>query len=164
MGLLFGCITLATGVAAAQAPPIHGFNGTLALPENVDKFYSNVHKLVVLTADGIDHVIDGTEDSGARGESASLETLQPGTQVTVHYTVEGIAASPRDKPNEAIVTSVDDKRVTILFSSGATQTLRYTRRATRSSEGDVRHGDRVVVSSLDESGRKRVYYFKPRPR
>jgi hypothetical protein len=168
--LFLGWATLTAGVAAAQPVPIPGVTGTIAPPANVDKFYSDLNKILAETAEGIDHVVDGKKDRKARNESASLDSLRPGTPVEVRYTIKGIQTSPHalsgteaggPRANEGIVTKVDGKQVTIRFSNGGTQTLRYTSRATTWSEGHVRHGDRAIVYSSDESGRKKAHYFKP---
>ena len=162
--LLFGSVMLTASVSAAQRPPIPGVTGTIALPTNVDKFYSDLNKLLVLTVGG------AAKDTKVEGESASLDSLRPGTPVVVQYTIKGIQTSAYEMdrsgagsppPNEGIVTTVDEKRVTIRFSDGGTQTLRYTSHATKWSAGDVRHGDRVVLYSTDPSGRRNTYYFKP---
>jgi len=167
--VFFGWVMLTTSIAAAQLPPIPGVTGTIALPANVEQFYSDLNRILVYTVDGIDRAVGGSETK-ARGESASLDSLRPGTPVVVQYTVKGIPTSAYElrqtesggaTPNEGIVTSIDKKRVTIRFPDGATQTLRYTTRATKWSENDVRHGDRVVVYSSDEFGRTKTHYFKP---
>jgi hypothetical protein len=169
VSLFFGCAMVTTGVSAAQPVPIPGVTGTIALPANVDKFYSDLNRLLVQAAEGIDHVV-GETDGREHGESASLDSLRPGTPVLVHYTIEGVQTSAHEfdrtgpgrlKPNEGIVTTVEKKRVTIRFSDGATQTLRYTSHATKSSDGHVRHGNRVIVYSSDESGQRQTHYFKP---
>jgi hypothetical protein len=155
VGLFLGIGALTSGSVAAQTP-IHGFNRTIALPANVDRFYSDVNKLLVW-ADGF---IGGPETE-VDNESAPLETLEAGTPVVVHYTVAGVPASPRDAANRGIVTAVRGKDVTIRMAGGATKTLRYTSDGPERSDSGVRHGDRVVVYSLDDSGRGTVRYFKP---
>jgi hypothetical protein len=167
--MFFGWVMLTAHVSAAQLPPIPGVTGTIALPANVEQFYSDLNRILVYTIDGIDHAVGGSETK-ARGESASLDSLRPGTPVVVQYTVKGIPASAYEldptepggvKPNQGIVTSIDKKHVTIRFSDGATQTLRYTTHATKWSENHVRHGDRVVVYTSDEFGHRNTHYFKP---
>ncbi len=154
--LLFGCMTLSGRVGAAQVSvhvPIHGVTGLVYLPYNRDKFYTDVHKL--LTEIG-DHV-GGTSAPPVVTESSSLDTLQPGMPVVVHYMVKGIPASL----NQGTVTAVDGKLATIRFADGARRTLRYTRHATKIEDGEVHHGNRVVVYSVDKSGYISAHYFKP---
>jgi hypothetical protein len=161
---------LAAPLAAAGQVAIPGVTGSLGPKANIDKFYSDTNKLLVKTGDGIDHLRDATKGSRVHG-SQSLAGLQPGTTVVVHYTVKGIQASAGEidrigqagvKPNEGTVTSIDRSRhtIAIAFSDGNSQTLRL-RQATVESEGHVRHGDRVVVYSSDESGQTVARYFKP---
>jgi hypothetical protein len=154
---------LATPIMARQ-PPIHGVTGTIALPDGGDKVYSGVNKALVKTKDGIDRIARKHDDRNA----TSLDRLQVGAPVEVHYTVKGIRASadPIDavgrngvRPNEGIVTNIDRQRnrITIQFADGATEIL-------RPAHGNVNNSNarrsRIVVRYSDASGRKVAQYFK----
>lgn len=158
---------LATPLTAGQVP-IHGVTGTIALPDSVDKFYSDVNKALVKTKDGIDHITGRKNATNLDGEAASLDTLQPGTAVVVHYMVKGIRASadPIDsggrngvRPNEGIVTQIDRHRnhITIRLADGATETLRLTH---NNADNSNTRRSRIVVYYSDASGRKVAQYFK----
>ena len=173
--LCVGSLALTALLAAAPARaqvqvPIHGLTGTIALPDNVDKFYSGMNTLLVKTSDGIEHVIHVTKGTQVHGGAASLDSLRPGTTVVVHYTVKGIQTSADEidrvgsdglKTNEGTVTSIDrvKKRITIKFANGTSETLRLTKHAALDSEGHTH--SRVIVYYSDESGRKVAHYFKP---
>jgi hypothetical protein len=168
--LLVGVVMLPVpamaGPGLAQIP-IAPLSGTIGLPANIDKFYSNLNKALVAAGDGIEHVKRSTPETKTRGNDASLESLEPGTVVVVHYTVKGIQASADEiervgpngsSVNEGVVTRVDRfaKRITIRFADGATETLRLERKTV---EGASTHS-LAVVSYSDGSGRKMVRYFK----
>jgi len=108
--------------AQVLQPPIHGFTGTIALPSNVDDFYSGVNDILTRTSDGIDHLTRRSGKTKVEG-AASIEDLQPGTPVVVYYTVKGIAAG---QPSPGTVERIDQsgKQVTIRFADGTSQTLR----------------------------------------
>jgi hypothetical protein len=154
--LFLGLLTLATPhMASAQgqgtAPPIHGFNGIIALPETVDAFYAGINTGLVEAGDGITHLIRATRRTKVRGGAVALDGLEPGTPLVVQYTVKGIGSSV----NRATVTSVDRsrKRVALRFESGATETLRAA------GKTDTHRSSRVVVYRSDEPG-KGARYFK----
>jgi len=176
-GILLPVIPVAWALTAALSavgddqPPIHGLTGTIALPYNVDKFYSGVSDIVVKSSDGIEHVVHVSKGTKVHG-AASLGSLTQGTPVVVHYTVKGIQTSAVEidrlgpeglKQNEGTVTNVDRKnrRITIRFANGGTDTLRLTRYADDGSDGHTRRGSRVIVYYQDESGRRVAHYFKP---
>src|SRR5262245_42390430 len=138
--LLFGCVALTSRVATAQVQvhiPIHGVTGIVALPYNVDRFYTDLDKL--LTALG-GHL--GGASTQHVVEPASLESLKPGMPVVVHYTVRGIQASPYDA-NQGTVADIHKKVVTIRFADGATRSLRYTTHTPTIDDGEVRRGTRA---------------------
>jgi len=164
-------VTAALGAVGDDQVPIHGLTGTIALPDNVDKLYSGVNTLVVKTSDGIEHVVHVTKATKVHG-AASLGTLTPGTPVVVHYTVKGIETSAVEidrlgpdglKQNEGTVTNVDrrNKRISIRFANGTTETLRLTRYAADGSDRHTRRGSRVIVYYVNESGQRVAHYFKP---
>ena len=169
--LILGCLSLVTphSAAAQVTPPVPGFTRTFVLPDSVDKFYSDVNKLLVASSDGIEHLMHTSKDTTEH--STSLEGLTPGTRVVVHYFVKGIQASgdgngrvlpDGSNANEGTVTSVDrhSKRVDIRLADGTTQSLRSSHHGVSDSDGrNVR--SRVLVYHADESGRRVVRYFKP---
>jgi hypothetical protein len=156
-------ITARTADAQTKAPPMHGFNGTMALPETMDKFYSGVEAGLEKLGDGIDHLTGAGKRTKVRGGTAALEGLHPGSTVVVQYTVKGIQASADDigqngsSVNEGTVTRVDRsrKRISIRFANGVTETLRAP------SDSDTQRSTRVVVYRSDEAGRGVARYFKP---
>ena len=153
---LFVGLTLATPrTADAQrtSPPIHGFNGVIALPETVDAFYSGLNAGIEEASDGIEHLIGAAKGTKVRGGAVALEGLEPGTPLVVQYTVKGIGSSV----NRATVTKVDRsrKRVAVMFENGATDTLRAA------GKTDTQRSSRVVVYRSDESGKRVARYFKP---
>jgi len=129
--LLCGLLTLTVSTARAQTShvAIPGLTGTLALPDNVDKFYEGVNRVLVKTSAGINRIRRKTR--GAEEGGASLDSLRPGTPVVVQYSVKGIRTSA-DELNAGIVTTVDrnKKRVTVRFDDGTTETLRVERHGT----------------------------------
>jgi hypothetical protein len=177
LSLLIACLAAALpGLAAAQAPlvhiPINGFNATIALPSSVDKFYSDVETALVKSSDGVEHIVDKTKGTTVHGSRGSLDSLQPGTAVMVHYTVKGIAASADDidrigreelKVNEGTVARVDRdrKRITIAFANGTTETLRLAHPVYGESGAPMERVSRVIVFYPDQTGRRVAQSFKP---
>jgi len=158
--------TARTAAAQTERPPIHGFNATIALPETIEKFYSDLNTGLEKAGDGIDHLARATKGTKVRGGDAALEGLQPGSAVVVQYTVKGIKASADEARqigpngssiNEGTVTRVDRsrKRITVRFANGATETLRAP------DDSDTQRSSRVVVYRSDESGHRVARYFKP---
>jgi hypothetical protein len=167
-GVFLGVLTLAspqTAGAQIMVPPNNGFNATIVLPSTVDAFYTGLNKGLDKAGDGLDHLTGGSKDTKVRSGKRALDGLQPGTSVVVRYTVKGIQASADETDqagptglnvNEGVVTRVDrgDRRVTIKFADGSTDTLR----AADQTESD---SSRVIVIHPDESGRRVATYFKP---
>jgi hypothetical protein len=163
--LICGLLTLPAAPVAAQSGlgplrvHINGLTGVIGLADNIDQFYSSMNKIIEETGDGLDDVFDAPDRKKAKGGSASLERLRPGTEVVVHYAVKGIQASPdaitASSLNAGVVTNVDRsrKQITIAFTNGESETLRMKHSAT--------HGGRVIVYSVDDSGRKVTHYFEP---
>jgi len=149
VGLLLP-LPLHAGQGVTQVP-IHGFTGTIATPESVDRFYTDLNKGLEKTGDAFDRV--SPKHPRVDSDDASLESLRPGTPVAVRYTVKGLATSD----TEGVVTSVDRsrKQITLRSADGETQTLRVSTHPT--------HGGRVIVFYPDESGRNAPHYFKPTP-
>ena len=147
VGVLLVPLPLAAGQGIVQVP-IHGVTGTIATPDSVDRFYTDLNKTLEKTGDAFR---PARKIAKADSDDASFARLQPGITVAVRYTVKGLAASD----TEGIVTNVDRsrKRITIRFADGATETL-------RASEHPMR-GGRVIVFYPDESGRNAPHYFKP---
>jgi hypothetical protein len=164
--LLLGALALAappTARAQIFIPPNNGFNATIVLPSTIDAFYTGLNEGLEKLGDGIDDLNHGR--SRVREGAGSFKTLRPGTPVAVQYSVKGIQASadgtspigqPGSHVNEGIVTNVDrdDRKVTIKFANGSTETLRSDNTATR-------HSSRVIVYYADESGRRVAHLFKP---
>jgi hypothetical protein len=164
--LLFGGFVLAappTARAQIFIPPNNGFNATIVLPSTIDAFYTGLNEGLEKAGDGIDSMNRGR--GRVREGTGSLKSLRPGTPVAVQYSVKGIQASadgtsqigqPGSNVNEGVVTKVDrdDRKVTIKFANGSTETLRSDNTATR-------HSSRVIVSYTDESGRRVAHLFKP---
>jgi hypothetical protein len=170
--LFVGLVTLTAPRTTAAQAPINGFNATIALPSSVDKFYSDVHTVLVKTSDGVEHRVHVTKGTTAHGGPASLDSLKPGTAVAVHYTVKGIQASADEidligpeglRVNEGTVTNVDRarKRITIAFSNGTRETLRLRQHVAEESDEHAPKSSRVIVYYPDESGQRVAHYFKP---
>jgi len=162
------------GTAAAQTTTTTGrvtvgrVTGTLGLQSTVDKFYSDMHKIIVETTDILTRDT-GTNDSTTQDRSEALETFRPGAPVVAQYMVKGIQASADvthvgpdgQNVNDAVITSVDRARnqITIKRSQGQTETLRLTRHPAQDADGHAHN--RVVVYHSDNSGQIVAHYFKP---
>jgi len=158
--LLVGSLALIgpfASTARAQVP-IHGFTGTIALPWNVDQFYTGVNKGLSEASDGIERLTRSRPPD--HREAPTLENLRPGMPVVVLYTVKGIQASS-DQLNEGRVTSVDRRngRIAVQFPDGSTKALRVSQHDAR-HENHMQSHSRVVVYYTDESGRRVANYFK----
>ena len=81
VGLLFP-LPLHAGQGVTQVP-IHGFTGTIATPESVDRFYTDLNKGLEKTGDAFDRV--SPKHPRVDSDDASLESLRPGTPVAVRY-------------------------------------------------------------------------------
>src|SRR5262245_50204836 len=137
MSTLFaGSLLLPAPLTAGGQVPIHGVTGTLALPANVDKFYTDMNTILEKAGDGIDHIGHKTKGAKGRERSASLDGLQPGTPVVGQYAVKGIQTSAAATANESIVTRVDRsrERITIAFKGGESETLRLATHGPYSDE------------------------------
>lgn len=164
-------------VAAQSHPPIQG---TIALEGTMTKFYRGLNALVVTTVDGAEHVyhvakglvVHGGKEAGPE----AVDALPPGTEVVVHYRIDGAEESVEEidrvaggglKVAEGVVVRLDRrrKRITLKMSDGTTETLRLTNRAAgEADEGiEAAGGVNVAVYYSDESGHKVVHYFKKTP-
>jgi hypothetical protein len=173
-GLLGLVAPLMTGAAAAQTD-INGpttttgrviigpVTGTLGLEAAVDRFYSDIGKVVKITA--------GTAQTkySRAYKLEALDSLQPGAPVVAQYAVKGVQASAYHvdrvgsglNVNEGIVTRVDRSRnrITIKFSQGATETFRSARHGAQDADGSVH--SRVIVYHANDAGQIVAHYFKP---
>lgn len=176
---LVGIVALcgASRVSAQTGPAIHGFNGTLATEGTIRSEYKAAHKIIVETADGVDHVYDAAKDLVVHGGTNALSDLKPGSTVVVHYTADktGETVHEVDKVGaeglrtaEGIVTRIDRKKkeITIRYDNGKTEQLILTDRAAVDAGQGVANAPegatRVVVYYSDEAGRKVAHYFKPK--
>ena len=176
VGLLGLVAPLLTGTAAAQTTINRpttttgrvitggGVVGTLGLEASVDRFYSDVGKVVKLAAGGT------AETKRSKPSTVeALDSLKPGAPVVAHYAVMGVQASAYTvdpigsglNVNEGIVTNVDrsKNRITIKFSQGRTETFRSTRHGAQDADGSVH--SRVIVYHTNDAGQVVAHYFKP---
>lgn len=152
-----------TATAQIFVPPNNGFNATIALPSTIDAFWTGVNEGLEKAGDGLDDLA-GAKGTKVRKGMGSLDSLQPGMPVAVQYTVKGIQASADasgqisqgSNVNEGTVTRVDrdNRKVTIKYANGSTETLRSDNRFTG-------HSSRVIVFFADQSGRRVAHFFKP---
>jgi hypothetical protein len=158
--LIVATLLISAPLTAGGQVHVHGVTGTLALPASVDKFYSDVNRILVATSDAVEHIARKSNDAKDSDTAASLDALQRGTPVVVQYVVKGIPASSHATPNASIVTGVDrdKKRITVMFKSGETDTLRLAKHGAFSEDHPR---SRVVVYHRDASGRTVAAYFKP---
>ena len=174
LGLLVLIAPLMTGAAAAQTD-INGpttttgrviigpVTGTLGLEAAVDRFYSDIGKVVKITA--------GTAQTkySRAYKLEALDSLKPGAPVVAQYAVKGVQASAYHvdrvgsglNVNDGIVTRVDRSRnrITIKFSQGATETFRSARHGAQDVDGSVH--SRVIVYHTNDAGQIVAHYFKP---
>src|SRR5580765_542058 len=152
------------GIPADGRVPIAGTTETLALPGDIDMFYSGLHKV----AEGTAKALHRGEPDTKEPEPASLASFQPGTPVTVGYVVKGIQASATNTEptgtdsqsvNQGTITSLDRarNRITVQLGNGTSQTLR----ASSVSPLNPEEHSRVLVSYTDASGQKVARFFKP---
>ena len=158
--LIVATLLIAAPLTARGQVHVHGVTGTLVLPATVDKFYSDVNKILVATGDAVDRIARKSNDAKDSDTDASLDALQRGTPVVVQYVVKGVPTSSHATPNASIVTGVDrdKKRITVVFEGGATDTLRLAKHGAFSEDHPR---SRVVVYHRDASGQTVAAYFKP---
>src|SRR5471030_2266203 len=71
-------------VYARQGPPIHGVTGTIATEATIKAEHKAAHKIVVETADGVEHVYDAATGLAVHGGKDPLSDLKPGTTVVIY--------------------------------------------------------------------------------
>ena len=164
-------------VAAQSHPPVQG---TIALEGTMKKFYRGLNALVVTTVDGAEHVYHFTKGlvvhGGKGGGPEAVDALPAGTEVVVHYRINGGEESVEEidrvageglKIVEGVVVQLDRrrKRITLKMSDGTTETLRLTDRAAGEADESIEApgGVNVAVYYSDESGHKVVHYLKTTP-
>jgi hypothetical protein len=172
--LLFGAVLLSLPPTASAQVPISGVTGTMQMQGNVDQVYDGASKVIVKTADGIEHLLHITKGTSVHGGDSELRGLHPGTPVVVHYTIEGAEFSAQEiddisasglKTTEGVVTKVDRKNQTIALrlADGSTQTLRLSERAATDDAKDVAADGvetTVIVYYGEENGQKVAHYFR----
>jgi hypothetical protein len=165
--------------AAQQPQPIHGVTGTIATEGTVQETYEGANKILVKTADGIEHLFHlkgrSTVHSGDAAGDEALRGLKKGAPVVVHYTTEGenLTAEEIDrlddeglKQIEGVVTAVNrgDRTLSIRLADGTRQTLRLSDRAAANVGKDIDHvrdgTAQVIVYYKDEAGQRVAHYFK----
>jgi hypothetical protein len=167
---VFGVAALGLVPAYAQAPPIHGFNGTVATEGTIKSEYKGANKVIVATEDGVEHVYDAAKGLVVHGGKDPLSDLKPGTTVVVHYTADNTAqeidrvGAGGLSTTEGMATKIDrgKKEITIRYDNGKTETLKLTDRAAADVGKNIGPDARIVVYYSDEAGGKVTHYFKTR--
>ena len=167
---LVGMAALGLTPAYAQGPPIHGFNGTLATEATIRAEHQAANKIVVETADGVEHIYDAAKGLKVHGGKAPLSDLKPGTTVIIHYTTDN-KVQEIDRVGagglstiESTVTKIDraKKQITIRYDNGQIEKLKLTDRAASDVGKNIGEDTRIVVYYSDEVGGKVTHYFKKR--
>jgi hypothetical protein len=172
-------VGVADAWAAQQPPPIHGVTGTIATEGTIQETYEGANKLLVKTADGLEHLFRlkgrSTVHTGDAAGEEALRGLKKGAAVVVHYTKEGenLTAEEIDRLGdeglqqiEGVVTAVNrgERMISIKLADGTRQTLRLSDRAAADVGKDIdRAADgtaRVIVYYKDEAGQRVAHYFK----
>jgi hypothetical protein len=162
-------------LCAQAGPAIHGFNGTLATEGTIKDEYKATHKIVVETADGVDHVYNVAKGVLIHGGKNDLSDLKPGTTVVIHYTADATGKSAHEidrvgtnglSEMEGMVTKMDraKKEITVRYDNGTTEKLTLTDRAAVDAGQDFRNAPpgttRIVVYYSEEAGHKIAHYFR----
>jgi hypothetical protein len=169
-GLILG---VSMSLNAQSGPPIQGVTGTIATEGTIKDVGEAGNTIIVGTLDGVEHVFHFTKDllvHGGKGSNA-LRGLTPGSEVVVHYTVDGSGEAVHEidrlgdeglKSTKGVVTRVDKgrKQFVIKFSDGKTETFRLTDRAAEYAGKARTDGNQVVVYYSDENGQKVAHYFR----
>ena len=172
--LFFAAVLLSLASIASAQVPIAGVTGTMQMQGNVDQVYDGAGKLVVKTADGIEHLLHINKGTSVHGGDAVLRGLHTGTPVVVHYTMDGTEASAQEiddisanglKTTEGVVTKVDrkNKMIALRLADGSTQMLRLSDRAATDDGKDVAADGvetTVIIYYGEENGQKVAHYFK----
>jgi hypothetical protein len=167
---LVGMVALGIAPAYAQGPAIHGFNGTMATEATIKDEQKAAHKIVVKTADGIEHVYDAAKGLVVHGGKDPLSDLRPGTTVIIHYTADNTAheidrvGDGGLSTTEGIATKIDrgKKEITIRYDNGKIEKLKLTDRAAADVGKNIAEDTRVVMYYSEEAGGKVTHYFKKR--
>ncbi|HZN84858.1 MAG TPA: hypothetical protein VFC01_34965 [Mycobacterium sp.] len=178
-GVLVGAL-LAIGTVTASilaqdtGPPIAGVTGSLGLEGTMDKFYGGANTAIVKTADGVRHLLHLTNRTSVHGGKVAADSfskLEEGSQVVVHYVVEGDRKTALEVDRvgegglpavEGTVTYVDRraKRLTVRLADGTALALRLTDRAAQDDGKDVDNGSQVIVYYADDSAEWVAHYFR----
>jgi len=172
--LVIATLVIHSASAPAQNVPVSGVTGTMGLDGTVDKFYAGTHSALVKTADGIRHLVhltDRTAVHGRRPTEDPFSGLEEGSQVVVHYVVNGDTntAVEIDRVGdgglnlvEGTVVGIDRvaKKLTIQLADDSSMTLRLTDRAAHDVGKDVMNRAKVIVYYADEGGTRVAHYFK----
>ena len=169
---LFGIAALAVAPSYAQAPPIHGFNGTMATEATIKSEHKAANKIVVATKDGVEHVYDAAKGVAVHGGKDALSDLKPGTTVVIHYTADNTVqeidrvGAGGLSTTEGMATKIDrrKKEITIRYDNGKIETLQLTDRAASDVGKSIGPDTRIVVYYSTEAGGKVTHYFKKRDR
>jgi hypothetical protein len=172
-------LVLAPSSAGAQTTSaktivVPGGEGSLGLDGTIDKFYKALHRAVVTTADGVQHIVHVNDETVVHGASDDdrFAALVPGAHVAVHYVVKGDRkeALEIDRAGSDGVTVIDGhvvgidrarQRVYVALEDGKRVTLRLTDRAAKQADGTLDHRARVIVFySEDGSGDLVAHYFR----
>jgi hypothetical protein len=162
---------------AAQAPPIPGVTGTLALEGTVDKTYAGANAIAVKAANGVEHLFHLTKRTVVHGASqaeASFNGVTVGSRVVVHYAIDGGEKTAVEVDHIAadglhamtgVVTRIDRpaKQLSIRLADGSNETLQLSERAATHVGKDIDRGaaeSTVVVYYAEEAGGKVAHYFR----
>jgi hypothetical protein len=167
---VLGIAALAIAPSYAQAPPIHGFNGTMATEATVRAERKAANKIIVATEDGVEHVYDAAKGVVVHGGTAPLSDLKPGTTVVIHYTADNVAqeidrvGTGGLSTTEGIAIKIDrgKKEITIRYDDGKIEKLQLTDRAAADVGKNIGPDVRIVVYYSSEAGGKVTHYFKSR--
>ena len=167
---LVAMVALGSAPAQAQGPAIHGFNGTIATEATIKAEHKAAHKIVVETADGVEHVYDSAKGLVVHGGKDPLSDLKPGTTVIIHATADNTAreidllGGDGLRVTEGIATKIDrgKKEITIRYDNGTIEKLKLTDRAAADVGKNIGADTRIVVYYSDEGGGKVTHYFKVR--
>ena len=173
-GIVIATLVIGSASATAQNVPGSGVTGTMGLDGTVDKFYAGTHSAIVKTADGVHHLVHLTGRTavhGTRPAEDAFRGLEEGSQVVVHYVVNGDTntAVEIDRVGdgglnlvEGTVVGIDRvaKKLTIQLADDSSITLRLTDRAAHDVGKDVMNRTRVVVYYAEDGGTRVAHYFK----
>ena len=165
---LVGMVALGFAPAYGQGPAIHGLTGTIATEATIKDEHKAINKIVVETADGVEHVYDSAKGLVVHGGKDPLADLKPGTTVIIHYTadntVQEIDRVGADglSTTEGVAIKIDrgKKEITIRYDNGKIEKLKLTDRAAADVGKSIGEDTRIVVYYSDDAGGKVTHYFK----